>query len=169
MQVETTGVVYGPDESGVRVALNTGDEWSATQTRGSILLPDSRLGGQILHGGWCESYRIPKQEVQPQGDACQELAPMRRHPSEASRKHGRTWWIQGKADYSIPESSLAALEMVEGAYVSKPPRCKVDSASRQIQDSACPRLGPWRPYSGKGRRSATDGSYSLETEIGGHP
>ena len=55
----------------------------------------------------------------------------------------------GKADYTIPESSLLALEICEGAYLSSRHRCKVTFPV----DRFTPPPSAWdpgMPYSGQG-------------------
>ena len=53
-------------------------------------------------------------------------------------------------DYSIPESSLSALEICEGAYVSNRGRCKVTFPVDEFVPPVEPDWDPGRPYGGTG-------------------
>ncbi len=56
----------------------------------------------------------------------------------------------GQPDYTIPESSLLALEVCEGAYVSSRHGCKVTFPVDQFVPPAPVDWDPGTPYSGRG-------------------
>ena len=56
----------------------------------------------------------------------------------------------GEVDYTIPESSLLALEVCEGAYISSRHRCKVTFPVDAFTPPAPVDWDPGRPYSGQG-------------------
>ena len=56
----------------------------------------------------------------------------------------------GVPDYSIADSSLAALELVEAAYISSAHRCKVTLPLAHFTIPPEPDWAPGRPYSGEG-------------------
>ena len=53
-------------------------------------------------------------------------------------------------DYTVPESSLLALEVCEGAYVSSRQRCKVTLPVDQFVPPTPVDWDPGKPYSGQG-------------------
>jgi hypothetical protein len=92
------------------------------------------------------------------------------HLTNASHPHGQLFTVEryrqsghqryleslaeqidaGRADYAIPASSLTALELCEGAYISSAHRCRV---TLPLADFAIPTDPDWRPgqpYSGAG-------------------
>ncbi len=56
----------------------------------------------------------------------------------------------GQPDYTIPDSSLAALELCEGAYVSHRHRCRVTFPLAEFVPPAPDDWDPGEPYSGVG-------------------
>ena len=56
----------------------------------------------------------------------------------------------GVPDYAVPESSLLALELCEGAYVSSRHRCKVMFPVDRFVPPAPVAWDPGTPYSGQG-------------------
>ena len=78
-------------------------------------------------------------KVQPAGKGHQEqLEVMARQMDE------------GSTNYDIPESSLAALEMCEAAYLSSKHRCKVDLPLAEFTPPPASDWEPGKPYSGTG-------------------
>ena len=55
----------------------------------------------------------------------------------------------GQINYAIPESSLMALEIVEGAYISSRHRCKVTFPLDEFQPPIPSDWDPGSPYSGQ--------------------
>jgi hypothetical protein len=56
----------------------------------------------------------------------------------------------GRPDYTIPESSLLALEIIEGAYLSSRERCKVTFPVDRFESPPPSDWDPGMPYSGSG-------------------
>lgn len=56
----------------------------------------------------------------------------------------------GHVDYAIPEGSLLALEICEGAYLSSRHRCKVTFPVDQFRPPEVPDWDPGVPYDGTG-------------------
>ena len=59
---------------------------------------------------------------------------------------------EGQADYRLPETSLAALELCEAAYLSSAHRCKVTLPLSEFEIPAEPHWSPGQPYEGHGGR-----------------
>jgi len=57
---------------------------------------------------------------------------------------------EGSTNYDIPESSLAALELCEAAYLSSKHRCKVELPLAGFVPPAPDDWEPGKPYSGTG-------------------
>ena len=55
-----------------------------------------------------------------------------------------------EVDYAIPESSLLALEICEGAYISSRHRCKVTFPVSEFRPPPPAGWDPGMPYSGQG-------------------
>jgi len=148
MQVETTAVTYAQTQSGVRVIMNMGDEVFVNRAGKHTLFRLVGTGGQIEFWGWENSYRILSAEF-PQG---QTNSPGE-FPGTPHQRHLETMadMIEsGDIDYTIPEGSLLALEICEGAYVSSRHRCKVTFPVDQYRPPVPSDWDPGRPYSGKG-------------------
>jgi len=56
----------------------------------------------------------------------------------------------GQPDYTIPESSLAALELCEAAYLSSRHRCRIDLPLSSFKPPPPSDWQPGQPYSGTG-------------------
>ena len=116
MQVETVGVTYVQMVNGVRIVMQTGDTIRSNGRRQGATFRVIGTAGQIEFWGWEPDYHLTNAQhsegklITP---AEQEISLHQRHlenllPMIAS----------GEPDYSLPESSLAALEICEAAYLS---------------------------------------------------
>jgi len=148
MQVETTGVTYVQTRSGIRAVMNTGDEVMLNGRREGVLFRIVGDAGQIEFWGWRPGFHILNAEF-PTGTEleCEEfdVTGHQRHLEQMAAQIDA-----GTPDYRIPESSLAALEICEGAYLSSRHRCKVRFPVDQFVPPPEPDWDPGRPYSGEG-------------------
>jgi predicted dehydrogenase len=148
MQVETTAVTSAQTRSGARAVMYTGDEVH-TDIRGSA--GGFRIvgtGGLIEYQPWGKDYLLVNKQF-PGGSV---LEPEQPPPT------GHQWHLERMAsmigapepDYFIPETSLAALHICEGAYISSRHRCKVTFPVDEYSPPPEPDWDPGRPYSGTG-------------------
>lgn len=148
MQVETTAVTYAQTESGIRVVMNTGDEVYVNREGKSTLFRLVGTGGQIEFWGWENAYRLLNAE-HPDGETfVPDPLPGTAHQRHLERMAAMI--DAGAPDYTVAESSLLALEMCEGAYVSSRHRCKVTFPVDQFLSPAPVEWDPGMPYSGQG-------------------
>jgi predicted dehydrogenase len=151
MQVETTAVTYAQTQSGVRAVMNTGDEVLVNREGKNTLFRLVGDGGQIEFWGWENAYRLLNAEY-PRGQ-CFAPTPLPGTPHQRHLEQMAELIEGGETDYTIPESSLLALEICEGAYLSSRHRCKVtfpvDAFVPPTADTA-PAWDPGMPYSGQG-------------------
>ena len=150
MQVETTAATYAQTRSGTRVVMNTGDYIlvKREEKKGGILFRLIGAAGQIEFWGWEDGYRILNAEF-PKG----ELIIPSQMPVTGHRLHLENMAAMvdsGRPDYAIPDSSLAALEICEGAYLSSRHRCKVTFPLAQFVPPPPSDWDPGTPYSGQG-------------------
>ena len=148
MQVETTAVTYAETVSGIRVVMVTGDDVRVNREGRDTLFRLVGTGGLVEFWGWADPYYILNAEF-PQGATfCPPELPGTRH-----QRHLEAMAAQidsGTPDYRIPESSLVALEICEGAYMSSRHRCKVTFPVDRFQPPPAPDWDPGLPYSGTG-------------------
>jgi predicted dehydrogenase len=152
MQVETTAVTYAETASGVRVVMQTGDEVRVNREGKGTLFRLAGTAGQIEFWGWENAYHLLNAE-HPHGqtfvpDPLPGTAHQRHLERMAAMVGGAP--VLGAIDYTVPESSLLALELCEGAYVSSRHRCKVTLPVDQFVPPAPVDWDPGRPYSGQG-------------------
>jgi len=148
MQVETTAVTYAQTRSGVRVVMNTGDEVLVNREGKHMLFRLVGTAGQIEFWGWENAYRLLNAQY-PHGKMFSPT-PL---PGTAHQRHLERMADMidsGEVDYTIPESSLLALEICEGAYISSRHRCKVTFPVDSFQPPDPPDWDPGMPYSGQG-------------------
>ncbi|SDX89588.1 Gfo/Idh/MocA family protein [Paenibacillus sp. CF384] len=148
MQVETTAVTYGQTKSGIRVVMNTGDHVRINTEGKDTVFRLIGTAGQIEFWGWENGYHILNAEF-PKGELMipEELA-VTGHQAHLENMARRI--EHGESDYSIPESSLLALEIVEGAYISSRHRCKVTFPVDTFEAPVEPDWNPGIAYSGTG-------------------
>jgi hypothetical protein len=148
MQVQTTAVTYAQTRSGVRAVMNTGDDLLVNRAGKNTLFRLVGTAGQIEFWGWENAYHILNAEF-PDGQTMSppEL-PGTRH--QRHLEHMADMIVSGDPDYTIPEGSLLALEICEGAYISSRHRCKVTFPVDQFPPPAAPNWDPGMPYGGAG-------------------
>jgi len=148
MQVETTAVTYAQTASGVRVVMHTGDDVLINREGKSTLFRLVGTDGQIEFWGWEKGYRILS-AAHPSGETIvPEPMPVRGHQFHLETMAGMI--DSGRPDYTIPDSSLLALEICEGAYISNRHRCKVTFPVDEFVPPPRPDWDPGMPYSGTG-------------------
>jgi predicted dehydrogenase len=148
MQVETTAVTYAQTASGIRAVMNTGDEVLVNREGKGTLFRLVGTAGQIEFWGWENAYHLLNAE-HPHG---RTFAPDPL-PGTAHQRHLEgmaAMIVGGEVDYTIPESSLLALEICEGAYISSRHRCKVTFPVDRFIPPAPVDWDPGQPYSGQG-------------------
>jgi predicted dehydrogenase len=154
MQVETTAVTYAQTVSGIRAVMNTGDEVLVNREGKSILFRLVGTEGQIEFWGWENAYRLLNAEY-PRGQLFVPT-PLPGTAHQRHLEHLADMIEREEPDYTIPESSLLALEICEGAYLSSRYRCKVTFPVDQFAPPAAdqgrfaPAWDPGMPYSGQG-------------------
>ena len=148
MQVETTAVTYAQTVSGIRVMMNTGDDVLVNREGKNTLFRLVGTSGQIEFWGWENAYHLLNREF-PAGKT---FVPPERNgtPHQRHLEHMAAMIDSGDVDYTIPESSLLALEICEGAYVSSRHRCKVTFPVDAFEPPAPVDWDPGKPYSGQG-------------------
>lgn len=148
MQVETTAVTYGQTRSGIRVVMQTGDDVDINEAGKNTLFRLVGTQGLIEFWGWENAYRIVNAEF-PTG---QMIVPSEAETSRHQRHLERLADMMDGAplDYTIPESSLMALEICEAAYLSSRHRCKVPFPFAQFTPPAESDWNPGEPYAGVG-------------------
>ena len=149
MQVETTAVTTAQTRSGIRVVMHTGDDVLVNADRGtSTLFRLVGTAGQIEFWGWANGYHILNAEY-PRGETIvPAVLPGTAHQRHLERLADMI--DSGEIDYTVPTSSLLALEICEGAYVSSRHRCKVTFPVDAFRPPAPPDWDPGMPYSGQG-------------------
>lgn len=148
MQVETLAVAYAQTQSGVRVVMQTGDYVKTMRDGKSILFRLIGTAGTIEFYAWESCYRLLNAQ-HPHG----ELIEVERDPRSAHQIHLEHLAAQitnGAPDYAVAESSLAALALCEGAYLSNQHRCAVRFPFEQFVPPAPNDWEPGQPYSGAG-------------------
>ena len=149
MQVETEAVAYVVSKSGVRAVMQTGDYiFKTLEEENDSILRLVGTKGVIEFWGWKSSYKIMNAHY-PDGRLF-HIQPNRKPGHQIHLENMATQMDEGVPDYSIAESSLVALELCEGAYLSNKQRCKV---TLPLSDFPSPKEMDWhpgQPYSGSG-------------------
>jgi predicted dehydrogenase len=148
MQVETTGVTYAQTNSGIRVVMNTGDDVLVNREQKDTLFRIIGTRGQIEFWGWENSYHILNDEWPAGKEISPDEFPVTGHQKHLEQLAQMIHSEQ--VDYRLAESSLIALEVIEGAYISSINRCKV---TFPVDEFIVPEENKWypgTPYSGVG-------------------
>ncbi|QHW33876.1 Gfo/Idh/MocA family oxidoreductase [Paenibacillus rhizovicinus] len=116
MQVETAAVTYAQTASGIRAVMMTGDDVLVNREGKETLFRIVGTRGVIEFWGWENGYWL-QNEAHPGGS----LIVPEEFPVTGHQRHLENMADlieEGTADYRLADSSLAALEIVEGAYLS---------------------------------------------------
>ncbi len=143
MQVETISVTSAQTESGVRVILHIGDDVVVNMPGKDTVFRLWGTAGTFEFYGWESGYRFNEEWIVPE-----ELS------VTGHRRHLENMAAQidtRMPDYSVPESSLIALEICEAAYLSARYGCRVSFPFGDF----VPPVGtndwqPGEPYGGMG-------------------
>ena len=150
MQVETTGITYVQTKKGVRLVMHTGDYVTIQRQDKPFLYRLVGTGGTIEFYAWESVYRLLN-AAHPRGETFRPTP----YPESPHQRHLEAMIDQaesGCADYRIAESSLAALELVEAAYLSARCGCKVELPLEQFATPPPLDWAPGQPYVGGGGR-----------------
>jgi predicted dehydrogenase len=148
MQVETLAVTYVQMANGVRIVMQTGDSIRSNGRRDGITFRIIGTAGQIEFWGWEPDYHLMNARY-PEGV-------MRMPEEEPTSLHQRhlenllPMIATGVPDYSVPETSLIALEICEAAYLSARYGVEIKFPLDQFQVPAPNDWEPGAPYSGQG-------------------
>ncbi len=149
MQVETAAVTYAESKSGVRIVMQTGDEIAIARPGRQSLFRLAGTAGVIeFWGREASSFTIVSAEFP--GGRTIEVEPGKRKNHQIHLENMAALMDGGQTDYAVAESSLAALELVEGAYLSIRHRCRVDLPLENFRPPPPSDWDPGRPYSGQG-------------------
>jgi len=150
MEVETNAITYVQTKKGVRAVMHTGDDILIRRPGKGFVFRLVGTRGQIEFYAWESCYWLLN-EAHPRG----QLYEVARYAESAHQRYLDYLAEQidtGKRDYAIPESSLVALELVEGAYLSSEHRCKVTLPLSAFTPPPEPGWRPGKPYRGQGGR-----------------
>ena len=148
MQVETVAVTYVQMANGVRIVMQTGDTIRSNGRRSGAAFRIIGTAGLIEFWGWEPDYHLINAR-HPEGKL---IAP----EEQASSLHQRhlenllPMIASGKTDYSLPESSLAALEICEAAYLSARHGVEIKFPLDQFEIPGPNDWEPGMPYLGRG-------------------
>jgi predicted dehydrogenase len=148
MQVETAAVTYARTVSGVRVVLETGDDTPTSSAGHDFVFRLVGDQGTIEFWAWAPGYRLVNAE-HSHGEILQ-AAPLPVGGHQLHLENLARQMDAGAPDYAAAESSLAALELCEAAYVSARHHCRVDFPLAQFTPPTPEPWSPGEPYSGVG-------------------
>ncbi|MHB0858190.1 MAG: Gfo/Idh/MocA family protein [Anaerolineae bacterium] len=150
MEVETTAVTYVQTVGGVRAVMHTGDDVQIRRPGKNFHFRLLGTRGVIEFYGWESRYFLTNPS-HPLG----ELFLVQPHRESGHQRHLEAMAAQidsGLADYGIAESSLTALQLCEGTYLSSAHRCKVSLPLWEFQVPPPQDWRPGQPYRGQGGR-----------------
>ena len=148
MQVETWAVTYAVTRGGVRFVMNTGDSVTTSARGKSTVYRIVGSGGTIEFWGWESAYLIVN-AAHPAGS----LIHVRRGAETNHQLHLEALAARmdaGAPEYAAAEESLAALEIVEAAYLSSRHGCRVDLPLSGFTPPGAIAWVPGAPYAGEG-------------------
>ena len=148
MQVETVAVTYVQMVNGVRIVMQTGDSIRSNGRRTGATFRIIGTAGLIEFWGWEPDYSLINAR-HPEGII---VTP----EEQASSLHQRhlenllPMITSGEPDYSVPESSLVALEICEAAYLSAKHGVEVKFPLDRFEIPGPNDWDPGMPYLGQG-------------------
>ncbi|NLV73630.1 MAG: Gfo/Idh/MocA family oxidoreductase [Chloroflexi bacterium] len=148
MQVETTAVTMVETHAGVRMVMQTGDDVHIMRPGKDFIFRLIGTRGTIEFYAYENCYLLTNAQ-HPNGS---EIVPQP-YAEGAHQRHLEGIIEQaesGKLDYSIAESSLRALELVEAAYLAAEHHCQVLLPLETFTPPAPNDWQPGKPYSGSG-------------------
>jgi len=151
LQVETTGVTYAQTKNGIRLVMNSGDDVLVNHEGKETLFRIIGTKGQIEFWGWENGYFLLNHE-HPDG----KIFLPEEYKTTGHLRHLENLFDMiesGTNDYRLPESSLTALEIIEGAYISSQNKCKVTFPIEEFRLPTPTKWCPGKPYEGNGGRN----------------
>ncbi len=148
MQVETFGVSYAQTRSGVRFVMNTGDYVNITREGKGFVFRIVGTKGFIEFWAWESAYYVLNAQY-PSGRLF-EIEPYDRTNHQVHLETMAEHADAGKPDYTFPDSSLTALELVEGSYLSARHGVRVDFPLESFSIPGPNDWAPGQPYTGTG-------------------
>ncbi|MDA0709981.1 MAG: Gfo/Idh/MocA family oxidoreductase, partial [bacterium] len=148
LQVETIASTSAQTRSGIRVIMHTGDALTVNHPGGGTVFRLIGDAGDIEFYAWQSRYRIRSANF-PSG-LLMEVPPL---PGTRHQIHLENLAHQidrNEPDYCLINSSLAALELCEAAYISCRSRCLVTLPLSQFTPPTPTTWDPGRPYTGSG-------------------
>jgi predicted dehydrogenase len=148
MQVETVAVTYLQMTNGVRVVMQTGDTIRSNGRRDGVTFRIIGTAGQIEFWGWEPDYYLTNAR-HPEGIL---IAPEEQKTSLHQRhlENLLPMIAGGAPDYSLPQTSLDALEICEAAYLSARHGIEIRFPLEQFEIANPNEWEPGKPYSGQG-------------------
>lgn len=147
MQVETDAITLGRTASGVRVLMHTGDHVPMSRTDTVCLFRIIGDNGFIEFGAYEGYYTL----VTAGNDRVRvDVEPFAVSGHQRHLEFLASQVRSGERDYSIPDTSLQALEVVEAAYQSARTGATVVLPLDGEQPADGGDWDPGRPYSGTG-------------------
>jgi predicted dehydrogenase len=147
MQVETVGVTYVQMVNGVRIVMQTGDTVHSNGRKDAATFRIIGTAGQIEFWGWEPDYHLINAR-HPEG----KLIAPEEQPISLHQRHLENLLpmiASDEPDYSLPESSLLALEICEAAYLSARHGVQIRFPLDGFVVPAPNDWDPGRPYLGK--------------------
>jgi len=148
IQVETVAVTYVQTQGGIRCVMQTGDFVTTKREGKSMMFRIIGTKGHVEFWAFENAY-ILVNEQHPTG----ELIQPQQNPTVGHRAHldNMAAHIDANApDYTVADSSLRALEVVEAAYLSHRHRCLVTLPLKSFEPPAANGWDPGTPYQGSG-------------------
>ncbi len=152
LQVETEAVVVALVDDGTRVVLHTGDALPVGVDGATCVLRFVGDAGMAEYVAWQNRFTITTGDGQQVVEGAAGTVTGHRWHLERLAEQIRT----GRRDTVVPDTSLAALELVEAAYASHRTGATVrlgDTRLGEADDGVPEPPQPWdpgRPYSGTG-------------------
>ena len=152
MQVETTAITYVQTvERRARGDAHRRRRADPPPGQGHRSFAWWARAGVIEFWAWESAYRLTNAGT-PAGAAVRGAALRGERPTSATWSRWPSRSTRAQPDYAIPESSLVALELCEGAYLSSAHRCKVTLPLAEFVRPPEPDWRPGKPYRGQGGR-----------------
>ncbi|HEX4214327.1 MAG TPA: Gfo/Idh/MocA family oxidoreductase [Candidatus Dormibacteraeota bacterium] len=148
MQVETESLVQARTDAGTRIFVNSGDHLPTTAPGRAIVLRFIGTGGVAEFWGWEQGFALITAQGGDQHPATPAEPALIGHARYLRDLAGMI--ASGKRDYRGAERSIAALEVIEAAYLSAHLGCNV---RLPLDAFVPPDSSDWhagQPYGGQG-------------------
>jgi len=128
--------------------MQTGDDVVVNRAGQGALFRIVGRAGQIVYCPWANDYELLNHQFPAGATITCERLPGTHH--QRRLEHLADMIDSGERDYTIADTSLMALEIVEGAYVSSRHRCRVTFPLDTFEPPRPSDWNPGRPYDGVG-------------------